>query len=146
MLRNNWGRVLITFVLVSDAIVSTVVDWNATHLFNQEWTAHARFHDASFLNLLCGISIVGIWLVWRQSKEPEVGIKVASLIPVIYRIAFFYITWVIPGTSLNALPEPPPSVGGIPIYGNVIAAAVSIALSALGYRLFRREEAARLNR
>lgn len=146
MLRNNWGRVLITFVLLGDAIVSTFIDWNATHLFNPGWTPHARFHDASFLNLLCGISIVGIWLVWRQSKEPEVGVKVAALIPVIYRIAFFYITWVIPGTSLNAGSEPPSYIGGIPIYGNVIAAGISIALSALGYWLFRREELSRISK
>lgn len=86
MLRNNWGRILITFVLVSDAIVSTAIDWNATHLFNPEWTPHARFHDASMLNLLCGVSIIGIWLIWRQSKEPDVGVKVAALIPVIYRV------------------------------------------------------------
>ncbi len=144
MLRNNWGRILITFVLVSDAIVSTAIDWNATHLFNPEWTPHARFHDASFLNLLCGVSIIGIWLIWRQSKEPDVGVKVAALIPVIYRAAFFYITWIIPGTSLNAGSEPMPQLAGIPIYGNVIAAGISISLTALGYWIYRREQLSKL--
>ena len=137
--RKNLGRILITVVLVSDAVVSTAVDWNDSHLFNPVWTAHARFHDASMLNLLWGVSILALWLLWRRSSEPEVGVRAAALIPVIYRIAFLYITWVIPGTSLSPSAEPPPYVGSIPIYGNVIAALVSIGLSLIGYWLHTRE-------
>jgi hypothetical protein len=138
-LAKNLGKILISAVLIGDAIVSTAVDWNDSHLFNPAWTAHARFHDASMLNLLWGVTVLGLWLMWRRSSEPEVGVKAAALIPVIYRIAFLYITWVIPGTSLSPSAELPPHIGPIPIYGNVIAALVSIGLSLLGYWVYRRD-------
>lgn len=139
MVRGNWGRTLITFVIVSGAIVSVVVDWSTTHLFNPEWVGHARFHAAAMLNLLCGVSVLGLWLIWRHSKEPDIGVKVAALIPVIFWSAFFYITWLVPGTSLNAGTEEPPLLAGIPVYPNVIIAGINIVLSSLGYWLYRRE-------
>ena len=62
------GAVL-TFVLASGAIVAVGVDWNETHLFNPAWHEHARFHDALMLLILCGVTIVGLWMMWRRSME-----------------------------------------------------------------------------
>jgi hypothetical protein len=59
--------------------VSTAVDWNTTHLFNPAWHPHARFHDALFLLILDATSLVILWLLWRPSKEPEIGLRVAAL-------------------------------------------------------------------
>ncbi|WP_234710945.1 DUF6640 family protein [Nostoc punctiforme] len=47
---------MLSIVLVSTAVVSVAVDWNATHLFNSEWHPHAKFHDAVMLWLLSGIA------------------------------------------------------------------------------------------
>src|ERR1700751_1374929 len=47
--RKKLGKLVLSFVLVVGAIVSTAVDWNSTHLFNPAWHPHARFHDALFL-------------------------------------------------------------------------------------------------
>lgn len=58
MLKANIGKILLTVVLVSGALVSLVVDWSESHVFNLEWTSHARFHDVVLLCLLTGMSLV----------------------------------------------------------------------------------------
>ena len=90
--RVKLGKSVISFVIAASAIVSTLVDWNESHLFNPAWHGHAKFHDALMLCLLAGISIVGLWQLWRDSKEPEVGIKIAALIPVTFWTPSYYIS------------------------------------------------------
>lgn len=131
------SRILLSVVLVSTAVVSVAVDWNATHIFNPEWHPHAKFHDVVMLWLLSGISIVALWLLWRRSTEPDIGYTVATLVPVIFWLPFFFVTLVIPGTSLQASQEVPPMVAGIPIYPNVAVATLSIILALVGYGLYR---------
>lgn len=141
------SRILLSVVLVATAVVSVAVDWNTTHIFNPEWHPHAKFHDVVMLWLLSGMSIVALWLLWRRSTEPNIGYTVATLVPVIFWSPFFFVTLVIPGTSLQAdLKEAPPMVAGIPLYPNVVVAAVSIILALVGYGLYRasRSEASRL--
>jgi len=79
MMRRKLGKLILSFVLVVGAVVATAVDWNTTHLFNPAWHPHARFHDAMFLLFLDATSLIVLWLLWRPSKEPDVGLKVAAL-------------------------------------------------------------------
>ena len=145
MVKRKISRILLSVVIVNTAFVSLVVDWNSSHIFNPEWPPHARFHDVVMLHMLSGCSLIALWLLWRQSAEPDVGFKVAALIPVIFWSAFFYTTLLVPGTGLNANPsEAPPSLAGIPLYPNVIIAAINVMLAAISYWLYRRESA--LNR
>ena len=138
MLKQKIGRFLLSVVLVATAVSSTAADWNIGHLFNPDWLPHAKFHDFVFLQLLCGVCVLGLWLLWRQSSEPEIGVRVAALIPIIYRSAFFYTTFLVPGTSLSVHPgEAPPQILGIYIYPSVLFSLASIILAIVGYWLFR---------
>ncbi len=139
MFRGNWGRIFITFIIVSSTVISVVVDWNATHLFNPEWPGHARLHGLLFLNLLCGASLLGLWLMWRQSREPELGVRVAVLITVMYRASFFYLGFLPPHVEFLPGHEEPPHLHGVPIYLNVVASGVFVVLVLLGYWIYRRE-------
>ncbi len=134
----NLGKALLSFSLVTGALVSVGVDWNQSHLFNPAWPGHARFHDAAMLNLLVGVSAVALWLLWRKSSEPIIGQKVALLVPVIFWSAFFWVTWVIPGTDLAAREEDHLHLGSITYYPNVIVAAFYVTVSVVGYWLCRR--------
>ena len=140
MLKGNWGRAILTFVLIATFAVSDAVDWNETHLFNPSWTPHAKFHDVAMLHLLTGVCLMALWLLWRRSLEPLVAAKVAFLIPVIFWAAFFYATWLVPGTSLKAMPdEELPAIAGFELYPNWIIAAVNVILATVGYLIRRRE-------
>ena len=140
MLKGNWGRIILTVVLINSFVVSIYVDLNETHLFNPQWTGHAKFHDAAMLHLLTGVCILGLWLMWRRSCEPEIGVRVAALIPIIFWAAFWYMTTILPETSLRATDgETLPTIAGLPLYPNFILATINNALAALGYLIYRRE-------
>lgn len=138
MNRRTLGKSILTFVLVVGALVSTVVDWNTTHLFNPAWHPHARFHDALFLMILDAMTLVALWLLWRPSKEPEIGVKVAALFAAAVWTPFFYIESLIPGTSLLAAEDVPVlRVAGMSFPPNLIVAAVLFLLTVIACWLSR---------
>ncbi len=143
MNKHKLGKIIISFVLIVGAIVSVAVDWNSTHLFNPDWHPHAKFHDALMLCLLCGVSALGVWQLWRKSLEPKVAITIACLIVVSFWLPFFYITWLIPGTSLLAtegVSELVLHIGGMNVYPNVLIGGTLLFLTAIGYFLTRVKE------
>lgn len=134
-LKNQVGRCILSFVLVAGAALSILVDWNATHLFNPSWPPHAVFHDWAMINLLSGTSACCLWLLWRKSPEPELGIKMATLIPLIFWSAFFYTTTLLPHSSLmDSPPVALPRVAGLTIYPNAVIGLVLTILTLFGYR------------
>ena len=138
MNRRKLGKSILSFVQVVGAVVATAVDWNTTHLFNPTWHPHARFHDALFLLLLDGMSLVVLWLLWRQSNEPGLGLKVAAMFSAAAWTPFFYIEALIPGTSLLAANDVPVlKVGGMTFPPNLIVAAVLFLLTVIAYWLAR---------
>lgn len=135
-MRNQIGRTILSFVLITGAVLSIVVDWTTTHLFNPTWPPHAVFHDWAMINLLNGISVCGLWLLWRTSPEPHLGIQVATLIPLIFWSAFFYTTTLLPNSSLmDNVPVALPEVAGLTIYPNAAIGFVLTVLTLIGYRV-----------
>jgi hypothetical protein len=114
--------------------IGTAADWNTTHLFNPAWHPHARFHNALYLFLLDGMSLVVLWLLWRRSPEPDLGVTVATLFSTAVWTPFFFIEALIPGTSLVAIDNlPVVTVGGMRFEPNVVIAAVMFLLTFIGY-------------
>ncbi len=138
MRRTRLGKFILSFVLVVGAIVSTAVDWNTTHLFNPAWHPHARFHDALFLLLLDGATLIMLWLLWRPSREPAVAVIAATLFALAVWTPFFYIEALIPGTSLLASADVPVlRLGGLVLAPNLVIAIVFALLTLAGYGLAR---------
>lgn len=127
-----------TVVLAAGAIASFPLDWSGNHLLNPAWHPHARFHGALLLFFLAGVSSAGLWLLWRQSKEPDVAIKVAGLISVSFWTPLFYITSVLPGsTAWAGEPGALPRMAGIAFYPNMAVAGFFLLLTAAAYWLTR---------
>ena len=136
MNRSKLGKSILSFVLVVGAVVTTAVDWNTTHLFNPAWHPHARFHDALFLLFLDAASLIALWLLWRKSSEPGLGVKVAALFAMAAWTPFFYIETLIPGTSLLASENVPVlKLGGMTFAPNLVIAAVLVLLTVIAYWL-----------
>jgi uncharacterized protein DUF6640 len=132
------GRSLLTFAIASFATINLLADWNRTHVFNPTWPPHARFHAADMSMIVWGVSAIAIWLLWRQSTEPEVAVKVALLISIALWSPFLYITLIVPGTSLYVGGTPTVvqhSLAGMMIEPQVVLAILFLPLSAWGYRL-----------
>jgi len=137
MTRIKLAKIIMTFVLLGGSILSFILDWSSNHLLNPEWHPHARFHGALLLFLLAGVSIVGAWLLWRDSREPEVAMKVAAFISVSYWTPLFYIPFLLPGSSWWAgRPGWEPRIDGLIVYPNLVVAAIFLLLTLLAYRMF----------
>ena len=80
---------------------------------------------ALFLLFLDATTLVMLWLLWRQSTEPAVGIKAVALYSAALWTPFLYIEAVIPGTSLLASADVPVlRVAGMILAPNLIIAIV----------------------
>jgi len=136
--RMKLGKWMMTLVLVAQVVLGFALDWSPNHLLNPEWHGHARFHGALLLFLVGGVSATGVWLLWRQSKEPEVAIKVAGLISASFWTPFFYVTFLLPGSTLWAGdPGAVPHLGGSVFYPNVAVAAAFLVLTSAAVRISR---------
>lgn len=139
MSKQKSAKILLSVLVVVTTLVSIVADWNTSHVFNPDWTPHARFHDIMLLTLLVGLLPLLLWLLWRKSLEPEVAVKVTTAILVVFW-GSFYLNFFIPGTSPQAFADiPPPSLWGIPLYPNMVVAAIIIILSLVAYGLYSSE-------
>jgi hypothetical protein len=129
-------RLMLSFVLVAGVVASFALDWSDNHLLNPGWTGHARFHGALLLFFLAGASATALWLLWRDSREPEVAVAAASAIAAAFWTPLFYITWVLPGsTAWAGNPNAIPTLAGHVFYPNLAVGAGFLALTALAWRI-----------
>jgi uncharacterized protein DUF6640 len=141
MRRQQIGRLMLTAVLLAGAAASFVLDWSANHLLNPTWPGHAKFHGALLLFLLAGVSLTGVWLLWRDSKEPQVAITAAALISASFWTPLFYITSILPGaTAWAGNPAAIPHLAGMTFYPNLAVAAAFLFLTAAGWFIGRPTE------
>jgi hypothetical protein len=130
------GKYLLTFVLATQAILGFVLDWEPNHLLNPAWHPHARFHGGLLLFLLAGVSGTGLWLLWRDSKEPAVARKAAALISLSFWTPFLYVGAIVPGaTPWAGIAESVPHIAGYVFYPNVAVAVLFQVLTVVAWRL-----------
>jgi hypothetical protein len=133
-------------------------DINSTHILNDEWTPHARFHNAAGWGTVTGTQLLALWLLWRPAQLAEsppvdsqpvdspsvdrqpaavrdLAVAMAALLPAVAWLPFFG-ALAVPGTAVEDEPEHLPRIAGVPV--NLVAATVIPAISALGYALHRR--------
>ena len=131
MTRRQAGKLVMTLVLILQAVLGFVLDWSGNHLLNPEWHPHARFHGALLLFLLTGASGTALWLLWRKSKEPGVAIKAAGAVSLSFWTPFFYVPLVLPqSTPWAGRADAVPHLAGQVFYPNVAVAAAFVALTA----------------
>jgi hypothetical protein len=128
MTARTLGRWMLGFAIVTTVLIVAVADvFNRTHLFNEAWPPHARFHNAMQASTLLLTSCVSLWGLWRGHHG------VAAIAPATFWPGLF-IALPVPGTTVyatDAMRE-----AGVPI--NLILAAVWLALTWAGYRLATR--------
>jgi len=138
MTRARLGKYLMSMVLAGQAIGGFVLDWRENHLLNPEWSGHARFHGGLLLFMLAGVSATGLWLLWRQSKEPEVAMQAAALISLSFWTPLLYVAAVVPGATPWAGPAGSvPHLAGYTFYPNIAAAVLLQAVTLIAWRLSR---------
>ena len=127
----KFGRILITFTLVATMVLPILIHWNPSHVFNPTWPGHARFHVALGDCMMFSYSVVGLWLLWRQSPGQGADVLVAALVPIIAWGSFFMASF-LPDTGEEQMRH----IVGIPL--NLFIAGLLVFVTAPGYGLYRR--------
>lgn len=135
MKRKRIGRVLLLSTAAFTMVGGFLMDWNKTHLFNDNWTPHAKFHDAMSILLGSMLGAGSLYLLLKKEGNKQMELNWATLLP-----AFFYIaqagSFVFPGAKgLNAeFPDLLPKIGPVRL-NEAPFSALMLALLATGYVL-----------
>ena len=79
------GRSILNVVAAATMVGGFAADWNRTHLFNPNWPAHARFHDAMTIAVSALLGAGGLYALNRKGLDPERDTAVGAVLP-----AFFW--------------------------------------------------------
>ena len=63
------GKRLLTLANVITGVAPLAADWNDSHIFNERWPAHARFHGVTALGMTTTLSSANIWSVWSDESD-----------------------------------------------------------------------------
>lgn len=61
-------KLLISFCILLYAIGVPILEINASHVFNPDWTPHARIHEVWQLLTNSTIGALCLWLLWRKQE------------------------------------------------------------------------------
>ena len=131
LLRNS-GRLLLTVADLATILAPVSADWNGSHVFNEQWPSHARFHGAVGLGTPVALASFALWQLWRSSDERSVARAIAAAVPISYWGSFFP-ALLIPGTGVDDPPHPVGRIVGVP--ANVFWAAVTTFSAFAGWIL-----------
>jgi len=108
------GRSLLTLANVITAAAPIAADWNDSHIFNDRWPAHARFHGVTALAMATSLSAANVWSVWSGAADRDAARFFAAAVPVAYWAPFF-LAPLVPGTGVDDPPHPVGRLaGGLP--------------------------------
>ena len=133
------GRGLLTVANVITVAAPFAADWNDSHIFNERWPAHARFHGVTALAMAATLSSLNIWSIWSSASDRTTARFFAAAIPVAYWAPFF-VAPLVPGTAVDDPPHPVPRLAGVPT--NLLGAAATTATAAAGWFIDRRSTVA----
>ena len=100
------GRSLLTLANVITVVAPIAADWNDSHIFNDHWPAHARFHGVTALAMATSLSTANVWSVWSGAADRDAARFFAAAVPVAYWAPFF-LAPLVPGTGVD---DPPHAV------------------------------------
>jgi len=81
-------KTAITFSVILYAIVVPFLDINETHVWNPDWTPHARIHEVWQLITNSSIGVLCLWLVWYK-KEVQLSTLLSLIVMGGFLLAFF---------------------------------------------------------
>lgn len=99
MILMTISKILVTLVAIWSTVGSYIFDWNETHIYNPNWTPHAKFHNAQTMLLGTALGLLSLWLLWFQNGDTKIMFRLALI-----AASFYWITQagsvLFPGTAL----------------------------------------------
>ena len=130
------GKSLLTLANAITVVGPLSADWNDSHIFNDRWPGHARFHGVTALAMTVALSSASVWSVWsgESSQDQSTARFFAAAVPVAYWAPFF-LAPLVPGTAIDDPPHPVKRVAGAPV--SLLGAAAAVATATAGWVIDR---------
>lgn len=77
----------ITFSIVLYAFIVPFLEINDTHVFNPDWTPHAKIHEVWQLLTNSGVGLLCLWLLWVK-KDTKLSAILSLLVMGGFLVAF----------------------------------------------------------
>ena len=137
MTRHLGGRLLLSAIAIAAGLGGFLADWSPTHLLNESWPPHARFHNAQTMSAGAFMAVLALFFLWRRAGDHSTNMLAAVLFAGgtywTMAAAFLFpgVAWtdpefLQPGQSLDRFPAP-----------QLVMDAVATALVALAAWLLR---------
>ena len=82
------GKILISFIALFTAVSPYLADWNETHIYNPNWTPHAKFHNAQTMIFGLLLGLLALWTLWiRKNVAPKEKLNQATIFAALYWVA-----------------------------------------------------------
>ena len=91
MRRTTPGRAVLSVAALVTGVTPFLADWNDTHIHNDRWPPHAKFHNAQTLSMGALLSAASLFFTWRRTD----GVS-ANLLPA---VGFVSVYWVSQGMA-----------------------------------------------
>ncbi len=65
------GRLLISSAAVAGIAGPYLFDWNESHIFNETWPPHAKFHNAQTMSSGVLLGMTALYQLWRPGSTRE---------------------------------------------------------------------------
>jgi hypothetical protein len=128
----------LTLANVITVTASVAADWNETHVFNERWPSHARFHEVVALGTTASLATLALTALWTEPDHRDrlvSGRELAAGVPLAYWGPFFP-ALLVRGTGYEDPPHPVGRLAGAPT--NLLGAAATISTAIGGWLLDRR--------
>ncbi len=128
------GRVLLTAAGLGTIVGPLSADLTRSHVFNERWPSHARFHGVVGVVTAATLAAFGLWRLWAPLADRRASRDLAAAVPIAYWGSFLPAA-LVRGTGLD---DPPHAVGrilGVP--SNVFWASLLTTFAGVGWVLDR---------
>ena len=87
------SRGLLTLANVITVAAPVAADWNDSHIFNQRWPSHTRFHGVVALAMTCSLAGLNLWSLWSDATDRQTSCLFAAAVPVGYWARSLWRPW-----------------------------------------------------
>jgi hypothetical protein len=132
LLVRNRGRLVLTLADLGTIMGPVGADWNSSHIFNERWPSHARFHGVVGLGTPTALALFAMWHLWTSPGERRLARGMAAAVPIAYWGSFFP-ALLVRGTGVDDPPHPVGRIAGVPI--NLFWATFTTVSALVGWLL-----------
>ena len=87
------SRILFTLCAIGLTVGAHVADLSRSHLFNERWPPHAKFHTGQTLSMSVLLSLLTIFFAWRKTSDQREAVLATA--------AFAATYWVTQSTAIS---------------------------------------------